>query len=330
MRTALPRHVVELLPTWGLTLDEWATEGLAESRNCTLVARRGARKFLVKAAWGPLERGVDQEAALLPQLGALLGSVRGAPRVPPVFAAAPGVVALEWLPGTTLWAQARDGAVGDVLERVGRALAVVHVRSHQQKWLFGRREPTTLAQGLAWTSPAFYAALSPTSLTVWKRAHEDAAMMEALVRLVATEDREPLGLVHGDCRQANVVAGRRPALVDWEEASWGEGARDVGMLLADDVAAHLDRHLVVPELRRRARGLMHGYLEQAVREGASPGPHFPERVVAWMAEALLRRAWTVAHRDARFGADELRLVESAGDALANPRAWSRWLWGGRR
>ncbi len=319
----IPPHVARLLERWGLTADPTATGQLIESRNYTLVCRRGERRFLLKAGAMGDAAAIDFEAGLLPQLAPLCAGARHAPRTPTVHAAAPGVLVLGWVPGKTL----ATGVTRPRLERdVGRALATVHARTRAARVGTSRQVQGTLAKELVWTSPELFAAFGPATARWWHRVQDDASAMEALARLCLWETREPQVLVHGDARRANVIAGKRVGLVDWEQAGFGDGARDLGLFSADDVALHLEGTLGSAELRRRLWGLLSGYLEVAEAEGFSPGPRFLARVVAWTGEGVLRRVWTRTSLEHAFTDREAVLVESACDCLRNPSGWVRQFW----
>lgn len=319
----IPPHVARLVERWGLKPDLHATKALIESRNYTLVVRDGPRRFLLKAGAMSDATAIDFEAGLLPQLGPLTAGAPHAPRTPTVHAAAPGVLVLDWVAGKTL----ATGVTRPRLERdVGRALATVHARTRAARLGTTRRVQGTLAQELVWTSPELFAAFSPATARWWHRVQDDASAMEALARLVLRETREPQVLVHGDARRANVIAGARVGLVDWEQAGFGDGARDLGLFSADDVALHLERKLSAGEVRRRLWSLFAGYLETAEALGYSPGPSFLARVVAWTGEGVLRRVWTRTSLEHVFTEREAVLVESACDCLRNPSGWVRQFW----
>ena len=273
--------------------------------------------------------GVDFEAELLPRIGAPLAEVAGAPKVPVLHAALPGVLAVDWIPGATLYARRRGGEDDDDDERIGGAFAVLHAVSRREAWLPERLVLGDLGERIVWTSPEQYAALGPAALELWRRVQADDLATRTLIELVEQETRETACFVHGDARQANIVLTRRVvAFVDWELAGWGDPARDPGMLFADDLAAFLAPRvgreaMRLSTLRRRGGALVRGYRSVALREAMDPGPRFDERVIAWAGEALLRRVHTIAHHEGRFDRVEAHLTASALELLRHPKRWAQ-------
>src|SRR5512140_2400025 len=122
----LPPHLVRAVARWGLVPSERRTATLALSRNLIMVCTRGSRLYLVKAALTKEDASdLDFEGQLLPRLGAHLARVPGAPLVPAVHAARAGLLALEWIPGGTLFRHWQRGGA-DPGEKVGAALGVLH------------------------------------------------------------------------------------------------------------------------------------------------------------------------------------------------------------
>jgi len=310
----IPPSLAAWLKRRHLTVDERAMGSSFASRNPTLRCRdaRGRKVFVKAAVRG--DPGVAHERSMLDALQAL-------PQVPRVRHSTEGVLALEWLEGRTLWqARRRRGPTPD--EAIGAALAKVQRA--------GREATTTPVRGdlcerLLWTSPALFASLGPASLELLRKVHASRGAMQSLRWLLEGERREVL--VHGDLRQPNIMLHRgKVSFVDWEQCGLGDPARDLGMLIAEDVRAWLlprdeTEVLTRAEVEHHARALNAGW-EAAAHE--VPGEH-RARVLGWVAEALLRSAFTMAFHEAQLpGA----LVDAAIAILVEPDASSRALLGG--
>jgi thiamine kinase-like enzyme len=309
----IPPSLAAWLKRRDLTVDARAMHASFASRNPTLRCRdaRG-RKVFVKAAVRD-DPGVAHERSMLDALQPL-------PQVPRVLHSTNGVLALEWLEGRTLWeARRRRGPTPD--EAIGAALAKVQREG---------REATTspvrgdLCERLLWTSPALFASLGPASLELFRKVHASRGAMHTLRWLLEGERREVL--VHGDLRQPNIMLHRRKVtFIDWEQGGLGDPARDLGMLIAEDVRASLlprDEAEVISraKVQQHARALNTGW--EASAQGV-PGEH-RARVLGWVAEALLRSAFTMAFHEAQL---PTALVEAAIAILEEPAASSRALLG---
>lgn len=315
----LPARLKRFLRRHRLRVSGADTRRVWASRNLTLVCRAGARRVFVKAG------GDRFEAAVLPLL-------RGAGvSVPGVFAASGEVLALEWVAGRTLFALRADAASCPD-EALGVALARLH--SVDPSSLPLREALGDFGARIVWTSPEVYAALSPGALRLFGQVQGDLLATQHLAWLFEQERQSVQRLVHGDLRHANVLVSRgRPIILDWEFAGLGDPARDLGMLLADDLAAwlvpgHSPRRLRAAEFRAHARATLRGYVAEAKRRQLAPGGAFPERIIGWLAEALLRRVHTVAQHEARFGEAEDYLVGVACALLQDPARWARSYFGG--
>lgn len=296
--------------------------GQRESRNPTLYCRDASnQRVFVKAAVRG-DPGVAHERVVLQALRSLEG-------VPRVLHASRGVLALQWLEGRTLWDQRRkarqgpgpDAAVGAALARVqisGRAAVTSFVVSGD------------LGERLLWTSPGLFASLGPAALSLFRQAQSSRRAMDTLLALREGETAARALLVHGDLRQPNVMLHRgRVTLVDWEQCGLGDPARDLGMLLAEDVRAWLlprDEAEVQSRaaLEQHARALLAGWEQTATTLGYALGEDHRERVLGWTGEALLRAAYTLAHHEAHLPQP---LVDAAIAILESPTEWARDLLG---
>ncbi|MDP1825184.1 MAG: phosphotransferase [Archangium sp.] len=319
----LPPTLASWLKRHGLRVDVRAMKRHPESRNPTLLCRdRGGQRVFVKSAVRD-DPGIAHEQVVLRALQSLAS-------VPKMRHAAGGTLALEWLEGRTLW-ELRRATKPCPDEAIGAALARVQLEGRGAVSSFGVRGD--LGERLLWTSPAFFASLGPASLQLVKQVQASGPALQSLRELLEGETADRALLVHGDLRQANVMVHRgRITFVDWELCGLGDPARDLGMLLADDVRAWLlprDEEEVQSraELERHARALMTGWENAAAQLGFTPADDHRSRVMRWTAEALLRAAYTMTHHHAHLPQP---LVDAGIAMLEAPADWSLELLGLRR
>lgn len=319
----LPPGVRRWLRAVRLTVDAEATSRIASSRNLTLVARRGEVRSLVKVASAPEDPFSAREVSLLTALDGGDGDFQ----TPRVTHAAPGRFAIEWLPGRTAYErrrQARARAASDDAA-IGHALAHLHARRSLST------EPVhgDLIERFLWMSPVDYASLSAASLRLWNAVQSSPRAERALRQLLTFEASRAGVLCHGDLRQSNVLLHRgRVGFVDLELGGLGDPARDLGMWIAEDLGFWLvprDRReqMTLAQLRARLGAFMRAWEREAdtlrlpARAGVRP------RAIAWAAEALLRRAYTVTFHDGHWTEREAHLTASALELLVKPAKWAR-------
>ncbi|MBL8916681.1 MAG: phosphotransferase [Archangium sp.] len=275
-----------VLRAHGLVLDVRASASLAPSRNPTCIARTrdGERVFIKSAVTG--DPGVDVERAALSSLLEVRAPV------PRVLISEPGLLAIEWIEGRTLFELRRRPGRGFPVDRaIGRALARVQRAGARS---LSQRVPGDFASRAVWTTPEAYASASPAVLGLIRRVQSDGAAVKRLAWLLQNEAHVDRGAVHGDCRQPNVlVRGKSVTFIDWEASGLGDPARDIGMLMADDYRAWLaaeTRTEWQPEKERERHfaGLLAGW------EREWGGEH-RERIWWWLAESLLRHEFARAH-----------------------------------
>ena len=290
-----------------------------ESRNPTLRCRdgRGQRVF-VKASVRN-DPGIAHERMVL---GALRPIV-DAP-VPRVRHSTRGVLALEWVGGKTLWELRRTSRPHHG-EAIGAALARVQINGRRAVSDYG--VSGDLAQRLLWPSPGLYASLGPAALELFGEVQKSPAL-HALAALIDAERTVPLLLVHGDLRQPNIMVHRdKVTFLDWELSGLGDPARDLGMLLAEDVRAWVlprdeEEVLTRDQLERHGRALLLGWETTAATLGYVPASAFRNRILGWTGEALLRAAFTMAHHEASCPPS---LVKLGIALLEAPDQWSSLL-----
>ena len=193
-------------------------------------------------------------------------------RVPHVIgtSALDGALAVEAVAGRSL--ESLDEAeLPDALRRLGCALATLHERSPLPTDRFQRLDIDRLAE----------------AVSVIARARPDAgpAAAELLARLLGDLDDAagPHVYLHGDANLRNAIFDdERVTLIDFEDASAGPAAADLGQVLARLRAARLIGRIPESTEAELAAALVDGYAE--VR--ATP----PDRSLRWhMGASLLAR-----------------------------------------
>lgn len=319
----LPPGVRRWLRALRLTVDAEATSRIASSRNLTLVARRGKVRSLVKVAATADDPFSAREAAVLERLA---GGSDGF-QTPRLTHRSPGRLVIEWLPGTTAYARRRtDRRVAPRDDAaIGHALAQLHARSD----VTTEAVHGDLIERFLWMSPAEYASSSAASLTLWNAVQTNPRAERALRHLLEVEATHARVLCHGDLRQSNVLRhGPHVCFVDLELGGLGDPARDLGMWLAEDLGFFLvprDRReqMTLGQLRARLRAFMRAWEREAkgLRLPARAG--IRTRAIAWAAEALLRRTYTVTFHDGHWTEREAHLTASALELLVAPAKWAR-------
>lgn len=319
MKSEVPAPLTAWLKSHALRVDTRAMREHLDSRNPTLLCRdrQGHRVFVKAAVRG--DPGVAHERRVLEALRAL-------PELPRLRHASRGILAMEWLQGRTLWSLRRSNKQSlDAL--IGAALARVQLQGRAAVAKFIVRGD--LGKRILWPSPELYASLSPASLNLFRQVQQSPAL-RSLRHLLERESAEPPLLVHGDLRQPNIMLHRgKVTFVDWELCGLGDPARDLGMLLADDVRAWLlprdeEEQLTRAQLDQHARALVKGWEDAAISLGHAFAEDHRERVIGWAGEALLRAAYTIAQSEASLPQP---LVDAALAMLETPADWSQELLG---
>jgi len=285
---------------------------------------------LVKLATGYGQRGVHREGRILAALEAVARPPLKLPRLA-AFSPDLGMLAVEWLDGTPTafdHHRATRRYDPDLAERLGRALGALHARTGADPARFDPKDALAdrfdLLESLLRPRPDFYARQPRAALHLISRLQQDGA---ALRGLTALSEAERTCLIHGDCKQGNVLlAGGEPVLIDWELSSWGDGARDVGSLAADYATGwlapeHESEVLPQPDLQRVLSALLQAY----ARERGDTPPDLAERVVRWCGLALVVMAYAETHLLRELRERGRRLLDSGQSVLADPRAWKEKL-----
>lgn len=321
------------LSAWGLTA---AGPALPPSKNRTVlcVSPAGGR-VLVKLATGYGQRGVFREGHIL---GALESIACPPLRIPRRIGYSPelGMLALEWLEGapTAFDHHRTTGRYDpDLAEQLGRALGALHARTHAEPTCFAPQDDSTrfdLLEALLRPRPEFYARQPRAALHLISRLQQDGAAMNSLQSLSDAQQDHAAGcLIHGDCKQGNILlSGGDPVLIDWELASWGDGARDLGWLAADYATGWLAPEyeaevLPQPDLQRFLGALLRGYS----REHEAPADLIG-RVVRWCGLALVVMAYAEAHLLRALEERGKRLADFGQYLLAEPDLWRSKLFEG--
>ncbi|HVE88021.1 MAG TPA: aminoglycoside phosphotransferase family protein [Myxococcales bacterium] len=335
----------EQLLAWGLSpLPPDQAPRLAPSKNrtvvCATAAGAGAR-VLVKAATGYRQMGVFREGKILGALEPVAFAPLFIPRRTG-YSEALGMVAVEWLEGASTvfhHHRATRRYPPELARALGRALGALHARTHPDPARFdprdGYSEHSDLLESLLRMRPDFYARQPRVALQLISRLQQDRAAVRSLQSLSdAQHDKASGCLVHGDCKQGNIlVPGDRaePVLIDWELAFWGDGLRDVGWLAADYATGwlaptHEAEVLPRPELTSFLGELWAAYL--AERAAAFPAP--PDaglRAVRWCGMALVVMAYADAHHYRELDERAHKLADYGQYMLAEPEVWAGKLFG---
>ncbi len=276
----------------------------------------GGGQALVKLTAAPAA-ALKREAAVLQTL--TLNALRF--RVPRVvgFSARAGALAIGWVPrAQSLFARALPPKLGADL---GRALASLHASP------LGALPHASAAgdfvRSLAWPTAGHYATLNPASVALLAQVQSAPGAMHALVALSeAADGAHGLHPVHGDVRHPNLLrVGKNWLFVDWEMGGGGDPAADLGSAIAEAVGAWVvprstGERLTEVAMRRWLRALCNGY-------GATD-QRFSERAFSWAGEAMLRRASSQAHYEARL---DTHAIDIGLALLIRPRASMRQLLG---
>ncbi len=316
------------------------------SKNRTVVCRNGRRRVLVKVADGPGNVGVLREGSILERVAPLAKEPDAPLLIPGIYAFDPGngLLALHWLQGgeTLHHFHRRSGDYPrQVARQVGRALGYLHRASHDAPGRFALadafRDESDLLECFLRMRPDFYARLSGVGVELFSQVQADAPAMAGLQALSEQQAKESEAcLLHGDLRQANLlrVGKDRNAPVfflDWELSFWGDPARDLGSLFADYVSAYLapeHKSEVISrvELSSFCRAMLAAYAE-ARGDSFALTAEFQNRVVRWVATALLIAVYGISHYEQLLDTRARGLAQQALDMLASPQSWPAVLWG---
>lgn len=158
--------------------------------------------------------------------------------------------------------------------------------------------------------PEVYATLSHAGIALVGQVQRDGPAVLALADMA--RGTAPGCLLHGDLKLANLLEVKRHAVfLDWERASWGDPARDVGALFGDLLLAGIGDF---------------GPFWKAYLAGTPPDPDLSNRVARWAAVHLLHFAYGLTHFEGALGERGNRVLGIARGMLGDPGAWaSRWL-----
>lgn len=320
------------------------------SKNRTVVCRvkSGRKRVLVKVADGPGNVGVLREGSILERVGPLARAAKSPLHLPTVYAFDPaaGLLALEWIShGETLHYFHRHSQTYPpaVAGQVGQALGYLHRLSREGRSQFALadtfRDDSDLLECFLRMRPDFYARLSSAGVDLFSSVQADEAAISGLQALYMQQLKESENaLLHGDLRQANLLRTQRPSksishvvFLDWELSFWGDPARDLGSLLSDYVLGwlapeHRSEVLARPTLEAFAQELLSAYAS-AREPGFVLDSHFQERIVRWIATALLISVYGISHYEQILDARALSVAQRARNMLGAPQEWPLALWG---
>lgn len=211
------------------------------------------------------------------------------------------ILVSEWLPGVGLDARLADAPLRD-LETVGRALAQLHAQRDAQV------TSVVHTPGLASIHAALAVADIHPKLGAQARAlGEQIAdrLSKALAKLVP---------IHGDCYAGQMLLdGERVAIVDFDQACYGDAAADVGNCLA-----HFERDVIRGRLSpERVAALSDALLTGYQSEG---GTFAPELLALYTAASLLQLApHPFRERDPQWPEQTAALLERAAELLKDAK-----------
>jgi thiamine kinase-like enzyme len=328
---------VERLAAWGLQREPDAPDAPVASKNANWLCRDAAsgERYLVKLTPYRTDTGVAYEGRVFEALAAIGAGLDGALSVPAVRGFDPdlGMLAVRWEPAETLFLyHRRTGRYPDWLARaLGRALAELHAES-RRAWpeaAPAHNDPFVgpgATETLLYVTPAAYARLSRAGMAFFKDVHDDDRAYRELHAL-RQAPHVPC-LLHGDLKHANVLrlGAGRAMLIDWEIASWGDAALDLGYLVANYAMGYLaprfeGEAIALEALQRFLATLLGAYRHRRGR--AFPVERdFPFRVMRWAAVALLLYVYTRTHYDQLYDERSSRLTAHALAFLREPHRWA--------
>lgn len=304
--------LIERLEAWGLRPDPASPHAPPESKNQTLMTCDPAgRRVLVKISPGGISRGVFREGAILERLATV---PHLQPYLPALRAFDPdrGIVALEWIEGArTLHDLHYAGALTvEAAGAIAQAVARLHSATDGLADRLGVDDGFAtygdLAPFLVRPTLEFYARQPRAVLELLERLHQDAAALAAMTALV---DSSGSCLLHGDLKPANILLrpSGEPVLIDWELASWGDPARDLGALWSEWLSLGAGAFVSLLDAYRGCRS--------ADRPAA---PDLDRQAARWAGVGWLLSAYGICHRERRFEGDARALAERGCQVLASP------------
>jgi aminoglycoside phosphotransferase (APT) family kinase protein len=213
------------------------------------------------------------------------------------------VLATGWIEGRSLCPSAGERPSSAELQRTGARLAELHCRSFRvPSSPRAKQVATDLRDGLA--------ALQVLHPVLAQRAGPLVHAAEKALRNENVLHR----LIHGDFSADQVILGPDgPVLIDWDSASSGAPARDLGSFFARLDAQAVDGVLSKTEADAAQAGLLEGYLARAKAAPAGVRTQHIRALLALLTEGFRQRQPDWPERTARLLDRVETLLGSSGD-----------------
>jgi hypothetical protein len=244
----------------------------------------------------------------------------------------------------------------DIGKEIGRCLALVHKSSFGQgqeliEALMGIRSllaPTT-ARTLGRLHPGIFAITPIDCLQFYKLYQQYPSLGEAVAELA--QDATACCLTHNDLKLNNILLHKLASppsdeapvrIIDWERASWGDPAADLGMCISSYLQLWLENLVVGSELSINESlhlalvpldslqptlfALVSSYL-QTFPAILAQQPHYLKRVLQYAGLCLIRRIEAIIESKRIFSNQGIATLQVAKQLLCNPLAFTRTIFG---
>jgi thiamine kinase-like enzyme len=242
----------------------------------------------------------------------------------------------------------------DIATTLGQRLGLVHQLSfshpeYQQQvdLTLGQKKTTAyrLARRLAYFSPSIFSRIPQECLQFLKLYQQYPSLGEAIQQLA--NQSTACCLVHNDLKLNNILVWPESEqdkirLIDWEKASWGDPAGDLGMLLASYLELWLEglvvgQELMVAESLQLATisldliqptlfTLMKSYLD-TFPQILTYNPQYIRLVLQYTGLSLIRRIEAIMESVRFFDNQGIIMLQVAKQLLCNPDTFVNTVFG---
>jgi thiamine kinase-like enzyme len=242
----------------------------------------------------------------------------------------------------------------DIAGLLGNRLGLVHQlsfdRSDYQQEIeaaIGQRKLIAhrIAQRLSRLSPGLFSVMPIECLQFFKLYQQYPSLAAAMQQLAT--DSVACCLVHNDLKLNNVLispaaSDAKIRLIDWERASWGDPAGDLGMLIASYLELWLESVVVSNELsiteslqlatvpleliQPSLLALLVSYLD-TFPEIIVSQPHYLQRVLQYTGLLLIYRIEAIMESDRYFGNQGIIMLQVAKQLLCSPTDFMNTVFG---
>ncbi len=238
-------------------------------------------------------------------------------------------------------------------QRLGQVhqLSFSHPEYQQQVDItLGQKKTTAyrLAHRLSYFSPRIFGKVPQECLQFFKLYQQYPSLGEAIQQLA--DQSTTCCLVHNDLKLNNILVwpesdqDQQIRLIDWERASWGDPAGDLGMLLASYLELWLESLVVGQELtiaeslqlatvpldllQPTLFALMKSYLD-TFPQILDQDPHYIRIVLQYTGLSLIRRIEAIMDNVRFFDNQGIIMLQVAKQLLCNPDAFVNTVFGGQ-